>query len=120
AAITTASESSEAGEVPSPLVAGRLHVEVLPSERPSTTIGRLSLVAVPSTPPSLETQSASYWVIALPLSYGASRARVIEVPSVVASGLAGCSGAAVSMRMSSDGSDAGLSPIALLATTVQA
>ena len=84
--------------------------------RPETTIGVVSAPEpVPSVPPSLETQSASYWVIALPFSAGASKVTVMLPSSGRTLGWAGASGAIAAMTTASESSDAGDVPSPLVA-----
>ena len=106
------------GPVPSALVALTVHEYVLAFVRPVTVLGEPGPMWEPEVPPSFELHAAVYEVIGLPPSLAAPNETTICALPAVTNGCGGCSGTAAGTT-TSDASDGGLSPIALLAVTVQ-
>jgi hypothetical protein len=115
---TTVSDASDCGLVPTALVAVTVQVYVLPFVSPVTSIGEPLPLSLPDVPPSLDVHDAANEVMALPLSAPGVNATEIDALPRVTLVMVGGSGTAAGMT-GSDGREAVLVPIALVAVTVQ-
>jgi len=111
-------EAEEAELVPMPFVAVTVQVYVLPLVRVVTVIGELPPVAVRVVPPSLDVQVTAKTVTVAPLllpAVNVTTAELLPPPTPVMLGAEGV----VAATKELEAVEAGLSPVALVATAVQ-
>jgi hypothetical protein len=111
-------DATDAALSPMEFVATTAHVYVRPFDNEVTVSGELTPVLVRVVPPVLDVQVTLKKTIASPPSVFAVNATMAEFEPRVTPVIVGASGTVMATK-SSDGSDAALSPLAFVATTVQ-
>jgi hypothetical protein len=116
-------DATDAALAPTALCALTVHAYVFAAVRPDTVIGPEAAEADPTTPPSLDTQDASYVVIGLPPSLTGSvndtaNGPVVVVTPGVAFTFVGADGTFATVA-AFDAAEGALFPAPLVAVTVQ-